>query len=235
MARSSLVSEEVVPVTMVERGAAGSPAYRALGHDDAQIRMRAAMEVGSRPDGGYVAGLVERCAVEPELFVRETLTWALTRHPAELTVPALVAELRSEGARARSQALHTLSKIGDQAAWPAITKELMRDADDEVARTAWRAAVGLAPEGERPALAEELARQLGRGTRDTQLSLSRALIALGEAGVPVLRAASAGGDPVARVHALATEQLARDPEVSFALAIEEARRVVGPGQEETTG
>ncbi|SOD62797.1 hypothetical protein SAMN06297387_107171 [Streptomyces zhaozhouensis] len=220
-------------MTMVERGAAGSPAFRALAHDDAQIRMRAAMAVGSAPDDRYVAGLVQRCAVEPEFFVRETLTWALTRHPAALTVPALVAELRSDRARARSQALHTLSKIGDVSAWPAITSALLRDADDEVARTAWRTAVGLAPETERPALAVELGGQLGRGTRETQLSLSRALIALGEAGEPVLAAASTGAEPAARVHALATRKLARDPEASFALAIEEARRLVAsaPGDE----
>ena len=43
----------------------------------------------------------------------------------------------------------------------------------------WRAAVILVPEAQKNDLAEELAAQLGRGDRHVQLSLSRALIALG--------------------------------------------------------
>jgi hypothetical protein len=57
------------------------------------------------------------------------LTWALTRFPSEITVPRLLAELLSERAQARSQALHTLSKIKDAGAWPAITGSLLRDPD----------------------------------------------------------------------------------------------------------
>jgi hypothetical protein len=161
--------------------------------------------------------------------VREVLTWALTRHPASITVPALVDELRSDRAQARSQALHTLSKIGDRRAWPAITRALLVDADDEVARCAWRAAVALVPEDGRAELAGTLASQLGRGGRETQLSLSRALVALDGAVEPVLRAAAAASDPRVRRHALATERLLRDPDAGFELAVEEAGRVVALG------
>jgi HEAT repeat protein len=125
--------------------------------------------------------------------------------------------------------LHTLSKIGDRQAWPAITRALLTDADDEVARTAWRAAVVLVPEGEEPELAGVLATQLGRGERETRLSLSRALIALGEVIMPVLRDAMADPDPRVRAHALATERLLRDPDAGFEFAIEEAKRVVALG------
>jgi hypothetical protein len=86
-----------------------------------------------------------RRALEPDFYVRDMLTWALTRFPSEIIVPRLLAELRSERAQARSQALHTLSKIKDAGAWPTITRSLLRDADDEVARSAWRAAVALVP------------------------------------------------------------------------------------------
>ncbi|MFE6866794.1 HEAT repeat domain-containing protein [Kitasatospora sp. NPDC057692] len=206
-------------------------ALRALAHTDASVRLRAALAVGTSPDPGFVGGLVERSAVEPEFSVREMLTWALTRHAPSATVPALVGELRSDRARARSQALHTLSKIGDRRAWPAITPALLADADDEVARTAWRTAVVLAPEREKPALAVELAKQLGRGERETQLSLSRALIALGEVVRPALEAAAAAPDAGVRLHALATERLWRDPEAGFEFAIEEAKRVVALGGE----
>lgn len=211
-------------------------AVRALeGLEDGRssVRLRVALAAGTTPDPRFVDKLIERCAVEPEFFVRDMLTWALTRHPASMTVPALLREVRSEPARARSQALHTLSKIGDRQAWPALTRALLSDADDEVARSAWRAAAVLVPEGEESDLAAVLATQLGRGGRELQLSLSRALVALGEVIVPPLRAATTVPDPGVRAHALATQRLLQDPDAGFGPAIEEARRIValGPGQE----
>ncbi|MER5354413.1 HEAT repeat domain-containing protein [Kitasatospora sp. NPDC002551] len=216
-------------MTMPHEETAVTRALRALEHTDPSVRLQAALAAGTAPDPGFVGRLVERSAVESEFYVREMLTWALTRHAPSLTVPALVGEVRSEQAQARSQALHTLSKIGDRRAWPAITPALLADADDEVARTAWRAAVVLAPKGERPALAVELTGQLGRGDRGTQLSLSRALIALGEAALPALEAAATAPDPRVRTHALATERLRRDPDAGFGFAIEAAKRVVALG------
>lgn len=194
------------------------------------VRLRAAMAVGTTPDPRFIDTLIERCAIEPEFYVREMLTWALTRHSASLTVPELLGEVRSERTQARSQALHTLSKIGDRQAWPAITWALLSDAGDEVARSAWRAAVVLVPEGEEPELAAVLSTQLGRGERETQLSLSRALIALGEVIVPTLRAAATDPDPRVGAHAMATERLLRDPDAGFEFAIEEAKRVVALGR-----
>ncbi|MDI3387898.1 HEAT repeat domain-containing protein [Streptomyces sp. B-S-A8] len=191
----------------------------------ASVRLQAALAAGTTPDPRYVGTLVERCAVEPEFFVRDMLTWALTRQPVSLTLPELLREVRSERAQARSQALHTLSKIGDGSAWPAVTPALLTDPEDEVARSAWRAAVLLVPSGEAAGLASVLVTQFGRGDRETRLSLSRALIALGEVIVPALRTAAASADPEVRAHALATETLLRDPEAGFAYAIEEARRV----------
>jgi len=193
------------------------------------VRLRAALAVGTAPDPRFVDKLIERCAIEPEFYVREILTWALTRHSASMTVPKLLDAVRSEGAQERSQALHTLSKIRDRRAWPAITRSLLSDADDEVARSAWRAAVVLVPEGEEPELAGVLSTQLGRGERETQLSLSRALIALGELMMPTLRAAMTDLDPRVREHAIATERLLRNPDAGFEFAIEEAKRVVALG------
>ncbi|MGW2813502.1 HEAT repeat domain-containing protein [Streptomyces sp. NPDC001415] len=207
-------------------------AIRALqGLEDGRssVRLRAALAVGTAPDPRFVDKLIERCAIEPEFFVRDMLTWALTRHPVSMTLPELVREVRSERSQARSQALHTLSKIGDRQAWPAITRALLSDADDEVARSAWRTAVVLVPEGEESALAAVLATQLGRGGRETQLSLSRALIALGEAVLPALHAATTAPDPRVRAHALATQRLLREPDAGFEFAIEEAKRVVALG------
>ncbi|MFI8339263.1 HEAT repeat domain-containing protein [Streptomyces sp. NPDC085639] len=220
-------------MTTAEQGAHPVRALRELEDSRASVRLRAAMAIGSTPDPRSVEKLVERCATETDFSVREMLTWALTRHSASVTVPRLIDELVSERPQARSQALHTLSKIGERRAWPAVTRALLSDADDEVARSAWRAAVVLVPEGEAPALAGALATQLGRGGRETRLSLSRALIALGDAASATLREAMTHLDPRVRHHALATERLMRDPDIGFEFAIEEAKRVAvlqdGPG------
>jgi HEAT repeat protein len=198
----------------------------ALTAGDESLRLKAALAIGSNPDPGLLDTLVARCAAEPDFYVRDMLTWALTRFPPEITVPKLLAELRSDRAQARSQALHTLSKIADPGTWPAITRSLLRDADDEVARSAWRAAVALVPEGQEQNLAAELAAQLGRGDREVQLSLSRALVALGEAALgTVLETAIASDDAVVRAHAIATRRLLRDPDAGFELAVNQAKRI----------
>ena len=213
---------------------AASPAGRlrdALTADDSSARLQAALAAGTDPEPSYVEVLVERCAVEPDFYVRDMLTWALTRHPADLTVPLLLEEATSETPQARSQALHSLSKIGDPRGWAAITNSLLFDADDEVARAAWRTAVALVPEGEEGALAAALASQLGRGDRSVQLSLSRALAALGEAAGEAVAAASTHRDEKVRLHAVATERIMRDPDESFEAAIFEAKRIVALGGE----
>ncbi|MFC4042922.1 HEAT repeat domain-containing protein [Dactylosporangium siamense] len=207
----------------------------ALSAGNASTRLQAALAAGTHPDPGLVDALVARCALEPDFYVRDMLTWALTRLPAQVTVPRLLPELASEHAQARSQALHTLSKIGDRGAWPAITRELLRDADDEVARSAWRAAVVLVPDGEQAGLAAELVTQLGRGGRTVQLSLSRALVALADAAEAALGPALASADPAVRAHARATHQLLQDPDAAFEPDVEAARRIValGPAWVET--
>jgi HEAT repeat protein len=204
----------------------------ALAAADASTRIKAALAIGSNPEPGLVDTLVARCAVEADFYVRDMLTWALTRLPSEVTVPRLLLELSSESAQARSQALHTLSKIKDSSAWPAITRSLLRDPDDEVARSAWRAAVVLVPDGQEKDLAEELAAQLGRGDREVQLSLSRALVALGgEVVGTALRKATASGDPKVRAHASATERLLRNPDVGSENAVNEAKRIFALGKQ----
>jgi HEAT repeat protein len=154
----------------------------ALAADDGSTRLEAALAIGTNPEPDLVDTLIARCAIEPDFYVRDMLTWALTRFPPAITLPNLIAELGSEVPQARSQALHTLSKIKDSSAFPSITQSLLRDADDEVARSAWRAAVTLVPDARKGELAQELAMQFGRGGREVQFSLSRALMALG-AGV----------------------------------------------------
>ncbi|MDT0462938.1 HEAT repeat domain-containing protein [Streptomyces gibsoniae] len=207
----------------------------ALSAVDSSVRLQAALAAGSNPDPGFLERLVERCAVEPDFFVRDMLSWALTRLSPEITLPRIRRELGSERTQARSQALHTLSKIGDRSAWAWITRDMLRDADDEVARTAWRVAVVLVPEDEKRDLADELVLQLGRGDRTMRLSLSRALVDLGDVAEPALERAAADSDPVVAAHASATDLLRRNPETGFDAAVEEAMRVVVLGPERAVG
>lgn len=202
----------------------------ALSAREPSVRLRAALAAGTDPDSALVGTLLARCAVEPDFFVRDMLTWALCRLPAAITVPRLVRELDSGVAQARSQALHTLSKIGDRQAWPAVAAVLHAE-DDDVARSAWRAAVALVPAGAEAALASELTAALGRGDHHVHLSLSRALVALGDVAAPALEAAEASTDPRIRAHAAATTQLLRDPDSGFAVTVEMARRVAAIGQQ----
>ncbi|MBL1097873.1 HEAT repeat domain-containing protein [Streptomyces coffeae] len=223
--------QEVVPINATNGTPRNTRVANALGAKDSSVRLQAALAVGSNPDPGFLETLIERCAVEPDFFVRDMLSWALTRLSPEITLPRIRQELDSERAQARSQALHTLSKIGDTSAWAWITRGMLRDADDEVARTAWRVAVVLVPEDEKKDLVDELVMQLGRGDRNVRLSLSRALVDLGDVTKPALEEAAANPDPAVATHARATELLQQNPETGFDAAIDEAKRVVTLGPE----
>ncbi|ADH70037.1 HEAT repeat domain-containing protein [Nocardiopsis dassonvillei] len=225
--------QEVVPINAANTTPKNARVADALSARDTSVRLQAALAAGSNPDPSLLEPLVERCAVEPDFFVRDMLSWALTRLPAESTLPRIRRELVSERAQARSQALHLLSKIGDRSTWAWITRDMLRDANDQVARTAWRVAVALAPDDDeqRSGLAGELVLQLGRGDRDVRLSLSRALVDLGDVIVPALERAVEDPDPAVAAHARATELLRQDPESGFDAAVEEAGRVVTLGPE----
>ncbi|WP_181818861.1 HEAT repeat domain-containing protein [Rhodococcus sp. AG1013] len=220
----------MVVVNTTNHGGPDAHLVEALATADPSSRLRAALSAGTRRDPRLTETLVARCAVEPDFFVRDMLTWALCRLPVESTAPRLLAELGSDTPQARSQALHTLSKIGDRRSWPAVSA-LLHDEHDEVARSAWRAAVALVPSDAEGELAADLATGLGRGDRDMQLSLSRALAGLGDAASPVLDAAMASPDPHVRAHAAATERLRRDPDSGFTLSVEMAKRVAVAGSD----
>jgi len=204
----------------------------ALAAPDPSTRLRAALRAGTGPDPALADLLVARCAVEDDFFVRDMLTWALTRLPPSVTMPRLVEALASPVPRARAQALQTLSKIGDRTVWPQVAAaRLLDDPDDEVARTAWRTAVTLVPPGEEAALAAALGARLGRGDAEVRRSLSRALLALGEeAARPVVDSARRSPSDVVRDHAEATARLLDEPDGDRGPELAAARRAAAIGR-----
>lgn len=212
------------------------PVVSALSGANSQKRLQAAMAIGTTAEARHLDILIERCRIEPDFFVRDMLTWALTRMPAEVVVPRLIAELSSDVPQAQSQALHTLSKIGDSRAWAAIDPaqrglELIGHPDAEVARSAWRSAAALVPGDHREKLASALVAQLGRGDLETQKSLSRAIVSLGDDLVSVLDGKLQAEEETVRTHAMATRDMFTDPDAGFAHALSEAKRVVALGSE----
>ena len=143
--------------------------------------------------------------------------------------PASAGELTSPIPQARSQALHTLSKIRVPEAWPWIFPHMLRDDDDEVVRVAWRLAVAIVPEGAEPELADVLVSQFDRGNLEVKPAWP-ALASLAAWYTPALDlvdAATRSGDLGVRIHATATRAIIHDPEIGFAGIFAEAKRSLG--------
>ena len=168
---------------------------------DQSVRLQAAFAAGTSPKPEYIDILVERCASEPDFFVRDTLTWALIRNEIPKVIDRLKPELDSENPQAKSQALHTLTKIGEKQYYSLITHEHLFDSDDKVAVTAWRAASVLVPDDEKPTLTSILLTQLGRGNSDVQFDLTRFLCALGDCIVEPLKVLANSPKEEVRIHA----------------------------------
>jgi HEAT repeat protein len=171
---------------------------------DKSVRLQAALAAGTYPEDAYIEVLVAQCANESDFFVRDTLSWALMRHETAKVVDRLKPELKSNNPQAKSQAIHTLSKIGDKQYYSLITNDHHFDSLDKVAVTAWRAASVLVPDHEKPALTKILVSQLGRGDSDLQFDLTRFICALGDVIVEPLQQASESEKEEIRLHAAFT-------------------------------
>ncbi len=165
-----------------------------LASPDQSVRFKAALAAGTYPEPRFIEILISQCAHEPDFFVRDTLSWALMRNDIPKVVDRLRIELTSSNPQAKSQAIHTLSKIGDKKNFALITDEMLFDANDLVAATAWRAASVLVPEEEKSGLVSKLITQLGRGDSDLQFGLTRFLCAIGDQILGPLTAAANSED-----------------------------------------
>ena len=165
-----------------------------LASPDQSVRLKAALAAGTYPEIEFIEVLISQCAIESDFFVRDTLSWALMRNDVAKVVERLKTELQSSNPQAKSQAIHTLSKIGDKTNYSLITDEMLFDPDDFIASTAWRVASVLVPDGQKVILVKKLITQLGRGDSDIQFGLTRFLCALGECIVKPLTEASKSTD-----------------------------------------
>jgi thioredoxin-like negative regulator of GroEL len=172
-----------------------------LNSSNQSVRLKAALAAGTYPNPDQIEILILQCANESDFFVRDTLSWALMRHDQKSVIEQLKIELESENPQARSQALHTLSKIGNKENYELITRDLLLDPDDFVASTAWRSASVLVSDNDKQALVELLISQLGRGDSDIQFGLTRFLCAIGQPIVAPLTQAAQSLDEIVRTHA----------------------------------
>lgn len=161
---------------------------------DQSVRLKAALAAGTYPEVEFIEVLISQCAIESDFFVRDTLSWALMRNDVAKVVKRLETELQSANPQAKSQAIHTLSKIGDKANYSLITDEMLFDPNEFIASTAWRVASVLVPDDQKVILVKKLITQLGRGDSDIQFGLTRFLCALGECIVKPLTEASKSTD-----------------------------------------
>ena len=193
------------------------PTLRALlDSPDQSVRLKAALAAGTYPEDEFIEVLISQCAIEPDFFVRDTLSWALMRNDVSKVVKYLETELQSSNNQAKSQAIHTLSKIGDKANYRLITDEMLFDSDDFMAATAWRVASVLVPDDQKPELVKKLITQLGRGDSDTQFGLTRFLCALGECIVEPLTEASKSTDETISIQAKFTLLRFREMQIESA-------------------
>lgn len=166
-----------------------------LANPDKDVRQAAAIALGELADDCTAETLARRLWDEPDFYVRETLTWALTQ-VAPPARPAVVDALSDPRPEARTQALHVLSKFADPEVVPDILP-LLRDESESVAEKArW----ALSRIGD-PRAVPELARLLGHGDLETRNGLTTTLAAFAAHAVPSTTEALSSTDAAVRQHA----------------------------------
>ena len=177
-----------------------------LGDADEELRLRAAVDLGTWRAAEAAPALVARLGIEPSHAIRETLTWTLLRI-RDAARPLLLAALGDDNWLRRMQACHVLSKLGDPADAGALLP-VIDDPVDAVASRAWWAAGQTGS----PAVTDALAAQLGRGDSELHNSLSIAFEELRGLGVPALARRLRHDDSAAvREHAADTLGLIGSP------------------------
>ncbi len=136
------------------------------------VRARAALDLGKLADSRAAEPLIERLRIEPELLVREKLTWALVRPGG--VVERVSELLKDPNAQVRHDAAHVLSKIGD----PLAVNALIDALSDDQAEVLTKVAFALGRIGD-PKAIPALVRLVGHESRELQSTLHSVLEAFG--------------------------------------------------------
>ena len=165
-----------------------------LSDPDKNVRVEAAVRLGSLGNEDAVAPLVEALRTDPDFFVCETVTWALVRC-GSVAVEPVITLLHDESALARARAAHALSKLGDARAVPALIDRLNVNEQDRAVRE--KSVLALGQLGGDEAM-NALAALLGDQQPELATAVSRALESFGERALPALLARIGDRDPDVR-------------------------------------
>lgn len=171
------------------------PALAALMHPDKDVRQQGAIALGQLADPRLAPQIANLLWQEGDFFVRETLTWVLTRTPAAATGEAARA-LENPNAGVRLQALHLLSKVAD----PSSVAVVARHIDDADPAVADKARWALARIGD-PSVIPVLVDRLGTTEVAARDGLTAALSQFGAPAVPTVTAALGHDAATVRAHA----------------------------------
>ncbi|KUG52764.1 hypothetical protein AVL62_14380 [Serinicoccus chungangensis] len=169
------------------------PALAGLTHPDKDVRQQTAVALGSRADPLLTPAVASLLWGESDFFVRETLTWVLTRTPTT-AVDAATQALTDPDPAVRTQALHVLSKIKHPDSAAAV-KACLDDQDTAVAE---RAQWALARIGD-PSVLPVLITRLGQTDLAGRDSLTSTLAQFGASAVPPLVTALTDSNPSVRM------------------------------------
>lgn len=151
-----------------------------LHHPDKNVRGKAAVSIGKLDDHTTVNTLLEALVNEPDMYVREDITWALVRLQ-DVALPALIQLVDEDKASTRHLAVHVLGKIGGAQ----VLDVLIHALDDSDAAVISKAAFGLAQIGDARAV-PALVRLVGHENREVETMLMNGLERFGTAPVQPL-------------------------------------------------
>ncbi|MBI1277616.1 MAG: hypothetical protein GC179_05775 [Anaerolineaceae bacterium] len=140
-----------------------------LHHPDKNVRSQAAVGIGKLDDPNSVNSLIEALITEPDLYVREDITWALVR-VKDTALQLLIHLLDDANPSTRHVATHVLTKIGSQEVVDPLIHAL-RDTEPSVIS---KAAFGLAQIGDERAI-PALIGLVGHENHDLQTMLMNVL------------------------------------------------------------
>lgn len=171
------------------------PALAGLVHPDKDVRQQTAVSLGQLAEPRLAEQVAQLLWEESDFFVRETLTWVLTRTPGP-AAEAATAVLTEGDTGTRLRALHLLSKLADSDTVTAVARYIA----DPNPLVADKARWALARIGD-PSVISLLVDQLGDPDLATRDAMTNTLAHFGSAAAPTVLMALVADDPSIRAHA----------------------------------